>query len=365
MVLKRYVLLSSVVIAVAFMHACSDHRHAIPRRTEQRPTPKRLDHPSWAMDSAHRPNIPYDNPTTVEGVALGRRLFYEKALSHDGTISCASCHIQQHAFSDPRRFSTEMHPGDPQRNSMALVNLAWSHFFFWDARAHSLELQAFEPVRDHREMFNSWPEVIQRLMERPGYEEQFEAAFGTMLFDSLHVVYALAQFERTLISFNTPFDRFHYGCDSTAMTPAAQRGMALFFGKGHCSDCHELPTFQDHGVVNIGLDSIPVDKGLGGRTGVAWHMGRFKTPTLRNCAASAPYMHDGRFSTLREVVDFYADDVHLNTPNFSDHMFAWKLGVVELDRSERADLVSFLEALTDSTFLNDPSLGDPSIAQPR
>ncbi|MBL7952222.1 MAG: c-type cytochrome [Flavobacteriales bacterium] len=312
------------------------------------------------MDSTHTVSIPYDNPTTVEGVALGRRLFYEKALSHDGTLSCSSCHIQEHAFSDPRMFSSEPHAGDVQRNSMALVNLAWSHFFFWDARAYSLELQAFQPVTDHREMFNSWPEVVQRLKERPGYEAQFEDAFGTMLFDSTHVVYALAQFERTLISFNSPFDRFYYGCDTTALTRSQQRGMNLFFGAAHCADCHELPNFQDHTVVNIGLDSIPKDQGMGARTGKAWHMGRFKTPALRNCAASAPYMHDGRFATLEQVVDFYADDVQLSTPNFSDHMFAWKLGVVKLDNAARHDLVAFLESLTDSTFLNAPSLADPN-----
>lgn len=360
MALKRTDLFATIAVAFVVLHACSSQQLAAPGSSKEGPTPLALNYPPWASDTAYKPNIPYDNPTTVEGVALGRRLFYEKALSHDGTTSCSSCHIQQHAFSDPRRLSTDVHDGGPPRNSMALVNLAWSHFFFWDARAYSLELQAFEPVTDHREMFNAWPEVIQRLKERPNYDQQFDAAFGTMEFDSLHVVYALAQFERTLISFDSPFDRFHYGCDSTALSPAQQHGMRLFFGKAHCADCHELPVFQDHTVINIGLDSIPVDKGMGARTGKAWHMGRFKTPTLRNIAASAPYMHDGRFATLEQVVDFYADDVHLNTPNFDDHMFAWKLGVVRLDGAERSDLVAFLEALTDSTFLNDPSLADPA-----
>ncbi len=363
--MKRHHLFGTIAMALAVLHACSSGKPTTSTPTNDGPTPFVLNYPPWASDTAHKPDIPWDNPTTVEGVALGRRLFYEKALSHDGTMSCASCHIQKHAFSDPRRFSTDVHQDGTQRNSMALMNLAWSHFFFWDARAYSLELQAFEPVTDHREMFNAWPEVIQRLKERPGYEDQFQAAFGTMLFDSLHVVYALAQFERTLISFDSPFDRFHYGCDSAELTPAQQRGKDLFFGKAHCADCHELPVFQDHGVLNIGLDSVPIDEGMGARTGKPWHIGRFKTPTLRNCAVSAPYMHDGRFATLREVVDFYADDVHLNTPNFSDHMFAWKLGVVKLEETERADLVAFLEALTDSTFLNDPSLSDPAIQQRR
>ncbi len=346
------------LFAIVWATAC--HRHlTITAPAVVAPTPVELTYPAWATDPDHTPILPYDNPLTVEGIALGRRLFYEKALSRDGDLACSSCHVQEHAFSDPRRVSIGMDGRQGTRNAMALMNLAWDHFFFWDARGLTLELQAFEPVRDHRELFNDWAEVIQRLKEKPGYEQQFQAAFGTMAFDSLHVVYALAQFERTLISFDSPFDRFHYACDTTALTAAQQRGMALFFGRAHCADCHELPLFQDHGVINIGLDSVITDPGLGGVSGKAWHMGRFKTPTLRNCAVSAPYMHDGRFASLAEVVDFYAEHVQLNTPNFDDHMFAWKLGVVHMDTADREDLVAFLEALTDSTFLNDPAFGPP------
>lgn len=347
------------VVAILLAFACSSGSPVHVGRSPAGPTPYTLVYPAWAEDTAHAPILPYDNPLTVEGIALGRRLFYEKALSRDGTLSCGSCHLQEHAFSDPRRFSMGMEDEMGSRNAMALVNLAWSHFFFWDARAHTLELQALSPVKDHREMFNAWPEVIQRLREKPGYEEQFHAAFGTYGIDSLHVVFALAQFERTLLSFDSPFDRFHFGCDSSALTPQQQRGMDLFFGDAHCDDCHELPNFQDHGVINIGLEKIPVDKGLGSRTGIARHMGQFKTPTLRNIAVTAPYMHDGRFATLEEVVDFYADDVVLDIPNFDDHMFAWKLGAVKLDSAARTDLVAFLHALTDSTFLNDPAHGAP------
>ncbi len=349
-----------VVCCIVLVHACAVRTDTPSTSWPSDRTPYKLRFPEWASDSVHSPDAPIDNPTTLEGVALGRRLFYEKALSRDGTLSCGSCHRQEHAFSDPRRFSKGTEEEIGSRNSMALVNLAWNHFFFWDARAMSLELQALEPVQDHREMLNAWPEVILRLKERPGYERQFFAAFGTLDFDSLHVVRALAQFERTLISFASPFDRFHYDCDTTALTPTERRGMDLFFGKAHCADCHELPVFQDHGVINIGLDSVPTDKGLATRTGKPWHVGRFKTPTLRNIAASAPYMHDGRFATLEQVVDFYADDVHVNTPNFDDHMFAWKLGVVQLNADDRRDLVAFLHALTDSTFLTDPAFSDPN-----
>lgn len=350
------IVLSAVLLSFL---GCHDRKMAASVGVQTRPTPLQLRYPPWANDSLHAPIVPYDNPLTVEGVALGRRLFYEKALSRDGDLSCGSCHVQRHAFSDPHRYSVGMDARAGSRNAMALVNLAWSHFFFWDARAITLELQAFEPVKDHRELFNSWPEVVQRLKEKPAYDGLFQRAFGTMDYDSSHIVFALAQFERTLISFDSPFDRFHYGCDSTALSAAQQRGKDLFFGKAHCSDCHELPVFQDHTVINIGLDSAVTDRGMGGVTNKAWHMGRFKTPTLRNCAVSGPYMHDGRFSTLREVVDFYADDVHLNTPNFDDHMFAWKLGVVKLDTQERAELVNFLEALTDTTFLTEPAHSPP------
>ncbi|MBL7954824.1 MAG: c-type cytochrome [Flavobacteriales bacterium] len=338
---------------------CHGPRTTVRATDSLRPTPVALRYPAWAEDTAHRPILPYDNPLTAEGIALGRRLFYETALSRDNDVACGSCHKQAHAFSDPRRYSIGMDGRAGTRNAMALINLAWNHFFFWDARSLTLELQAFEPVRDHRELFNAWPEIIQRLKEKPGYEELFLRAFGTMEFDSLDVVFALAQFERTLISFDSPFDRYHYGCDTTVLTPAQIRGKDLFFGRAHCADCHELPLFQDHGVINIGLDSVITDPGLGGNTGKAWHMGRFKTPTLRNIAVSAPYMHDGRFNTLGEVLDFYAEGVHLNTPNFDDHMFAWKLGVVNLDEQDRADIVRFLEALTDTAFLTEPTFGPP------
>lgn len=357
---KGYFGVSAIVAAaITVFVGCQRQQDLAAVKRPNTPTPFQLRYPAWASDTAHAPILPYDNPLTVEGVALGRRLFYEPALSRDGDLSCGSCHIQAHAFSDPRRYSIGVEGRTGGRNAMALINLAWNHFFFWDARGITLELQALEPVKDHRELFNAWPEVTQRLRDIPGYDAMFQDAFGTMEIDSLHIVFALAQFERTLISFNSPFDRFHYLCDSSALTPAQQRGKDLFFGQAHCGDCHELPLFQDHGVINIGLDSMITDPGLGGRTGKAWHMGRFKTPTLRNCAVSAPYMHDGRFNTLREVVDFYADDVHLNTPNFDDHMFAWKLGVVKLDQQERADLVQFLEALTDTAFLTDPAHAPP------
>lgn len=322
------------------------------------PTPLRLELPAWALaDTTLRLGFPYDNPLTVEGAALGRSLFHERALSADGSLSCASCHIQRFAFADSARFSRGMTGLRTARNSMPLMNLAWDHFFFWDARALSLELQAFEPVTAHRELASRWSEVSQRLAQDPRYPPLFAAAFGDARIDSLRIAFALAQFERTLISLNSRFDRWFHLKQADALTAQERRGKDLFFTRAHCVDCHEPPLFKGHHVVNIGLDSVPTDPGMGGRTGLPWHQGRFKTPSLRNIAVTAPYMHDGRFATLEQVVDFYADGVNTASPTLDEHMGPWRRGEVRLSRQDRADLVAFLRTLTDSAFLAEPAFG--------
>lgn len=323
------------------------------------PTPYTLQLPGWVHDSLYPPHLPGNNPLTVEGVELGRRLFHEKALSDNHTMSCASCHLQANAFSDPLTFSVGTDGSVGTRNAMAVINLAWDEHFFWDGRAHSLEHQAFLPVTDPAEMRNSWPEVEARLRVHPEYPELFRKAFGTADIDSVRIVQAIAQFERTLVSFNSRFDRFYYGGDSLVMTEAEQRGMEVFFRTGHCIDCHKPPLFADHGLRNNGLDLVHTDPGMGGVTGISWQIGAFKTPTLRNIAYTAPYMHDGRFATLEEVVHFYAEDVQLASPNLDNHMFPWMEGLVNLSMQDRADLVAFLHTLTDMSFLIDPAHSDP------
>lgn len=323
-------------------------------------TPLRLELPAWAIaDTALRLDSPYDNPLTVEGAALGRMLFHEKALSADGSLSCASCHLQRFAFADSARFSSGMSGQRTARNSMPLMNLAWDHFFFWDARALSLELQAFEPVTAHREMASRWIEVSHRLAQDKRYPPLFAAAFGDARIDSLRIAFALAQFERTMVSLDSRFDRYFYGKQADALNAQEKRGKDLFFTRAHCVDCHEPPLFKGHHVLNIGLDSVPTDLGMGARTGLPWHAGRFKTPTLRNIAVTAPYMHDGRFATLEQVVDFYADDVFTASPTLDEHMLPWRKGEVRLSKQDRTDLVAFLRTLTDSAFLVDPRFGPP------
>lgn len=352
----RWILL--IIAAANMLWACRRDTALTEEPTMDGPTRLVLSVPPWAVDS-HGLNLPYDNPLTEEGVALGRKLFYEKALSDDYSMSCATCHRQENAFSDPRQFSVGTDGSEGARNAMAVMNMAWEHFFFWDARALSLELQAFAPVTNPIEMRNTWPNVVARLQAHPEYPALFKKAFGTPIIDSMKVAFALAQFERTLISLDSPFDRYHYGGDETALTEQQLRGKDIFFNEGHCIDCHMLPLFTDHVMRNIGLDRTGGDPGLGGWTGVPHHRGNFRTPGLRNIAASAPYMHDGRHATLEEVMDFYAEDVAINVPNLDGHMEPWVNGEIDLDAQDRADLVAFMHALTDPRFLTNPAFSDP------
>lgn len=327
--------------------------------TQQGPTPLTLNVPEWALDTIHPLNLPWDNPLTVEGVALGRMLFYEKAMSDDNTMSCATCHRQEHAFTDPRTFSIGTNGAVGRRNAMPVMNLAADHFFFWDARALSLELQAFKPVTDMNEMRNTWPQVVERLSNDPQYPPLFEKAFGSPVIDSLHVVYAIAQFERTLLSFNSRFDDYQYRGQTNALTEQEQRGLALFTGEAHCNDCHMMPLMQDHSMRNNGLGMDVNDLGMFEVSGVESHRWRFKTPSLRNVEVTAPYMHNGRFATLEEVVDFYAENVHTEMPTLDEHMLPWVWGQIDLTADERSDLVAFLKSLTDEQFLTDPAFSDP------
>ncbi len=323
-------------------------------------TPFVLDIPWWAIDSINPALIPQGDELTVEGIALGRRLFYEKALSDDYSLSCGSCHLQENAFTDPSRFSVGTDGSMGSRNAMTIQNAVAEHFFFWDGRAESLEAQAFGPVVNPIEMRNTWPVVVDRLQQHPDYPALFEQVFGTSTIDSVKVVQAIAQFERTLLTFDSPFDRYEYGGEIGALTEAQVRGRELFLGEAQCGNCHGPPLFLNHALNNIGLEVLTSDDGLAGITGNSEDRGRFKTTTLRNIAVSGPYMHDGRYETLAEVVDFYADSVDLTTPNLDEHMFAWLAGEIDLDPQERADLVAFMEALTDQDFLSNPAFSDPN-----
>jgi cytochrome c peroxidase len=295
----------------------------------------------------------------VEGIALGRRLFHDVLLSDDQSQSCATCHVQANGFSDPRAFSIGTNGATGHRNAMAIINLGWDDRFFWDGRRYSLEEQAHDPVTNPIEMRNTWPVVVARLQDHAEYPAMFKAAFGDENVDSNRVVQAIAQFERTLVSFNSRFDRFQYMGDSTALNEQECRGLDIFMRDGHCVDCHMEPLLTSHGMRNNGLELAVVDSGLGAITGDPTDNGKFKVPTLRNIAQTAPYMHDSRFTSLEEVVNFYAHEVQVDQPNLDPHMDPWRFGNIHLTPEDEADLVAFLHALSDTDFLTNTAFGPP------
>ncbi len=291
------------------------------------------------------PVLPADNPLTKEGVALGRQLFFDPILSIDSTVACASCHDPAFAFSDPAPFSEGV-AGVTGRHSMPVMNVAWMTEMFWDGRAASVEAQALQPVENPVEMGESWPNVVKKLQRHPNYPRLFDAAFGDPTVTSERAAMAIAQYERTLISADALYDRFRAG--TATLSPQEEAGRRIFFGeRGDCFHCHGTALFTDNRYHNNGLDSVFTDPGRAGVTNSDHDGGRFKTPSLRNVGVTAPYMHDGRFATLEEVVDFYSEGV-VASPTLDPLMGGVRR---PLDSEEKAALVAFLHTLTDPNFL--------------
>lgn len=252
--------------------------------------------------------IPEDNPLTPEKVALGKKLFNDRILSRDRSISCATCHNPRRTFTDGRPVSVGVFGRKGPRNVPALVNRGYGKAFFWDGRAASLEEQALQPIENPNEFGHSVSEVIARLNSHPEYPPQFRVAFGWEV-NAADLARALASYVRTILSGDAPADRFFAG-DRDVFSPEARRGLDVFRGKGNCTACHIGPTFSDEQFHNTGVAWRPEVSGLldAGRfavSGKETDRGAFKTPTLRHVAETAPYMHDGSLVTLEEVVEFY------------------------------------------------------------
>jgi cytochrome c peroxidase len=285
--------------------------------------------------------IPADNPLTREKVELGRALFFDKRLSADNTIACASCHLAKFAFTDGMPVSTGIRGQKGGRSAPASFNRVFSSAQFWDGRADTLEAQSIGPFTNPIEHgFTSYDLMIAKMKKIPGYKKLFMDVFGDEITIG-NVGKAIASFQRTVLSGNSPADRFDQGQEAGAIPEAAQRGLTLFREKARCTKCHSGFNFTDEKFHNLGIgwDDNKVDLGRYMVTKNAEELGAFKTPTLREISRSAPYMHDGRFKTLEEVVNFY-NKGGVKNPHQDNLIIP-----LELTDQEQSDLVQFLRTL--------------------
>ena len=311
-------------------------------------------------DLRREDNTPNNNQTTNNGATLGRVLFYDKKMSANNTVSCASCHNQADGFSDSKRLSEGFEGGLTGRNSMGLANARFyrNGNFFWDERANSLEEQVLMPIQDHVEMGMTLTNLESKLQNEDYYQVLFRRTFGDENVTSERISRALAQFIRSMVSYQSKYDS---GLAQTNdprrpfpnYTESENIGKNLFFSnRTRCSDCHITNAFVGDRARNNGLDAVITDGGLNNR-------GEFKTNSLRNIGLTAPYMHDGRFATLTEVVNHYNNGVR--NSQFLDGRLRQGNGVrrLNLSANERQALVDFLLTLTDNNFVTDPKFSDP------
>lgn len=323
--------------------------------------------------------VPEDNPLTEEGVYLGKHLFYDVILSGNRTQSCGSCHHQENAFAEPKKVSVGSQGDVLPRNAMPLFNLAWHDSFFWDGRAKTIEEQVLIPIVSEVELAREMDELLDDLRKHEHYPEMFARAFGREGINATTLSKALAQFVRSLVSFSSPMDRYR---ELTAPDPAAMRGGQLLsnelprdvdYGRrDRCDGCHQhkfgvdtsrktdlMGLFIDKQFRNNGLEP-DADKGRQVVTDDAKDFATFKVPTMRNLTVTGPYMHDGRFETLEEVVDHY--DTALHKTGTLDPLLATPDGEpvrLGLSDADKQDVLAFLSVFTDEAFLTDPRHSDP------
>jgi cytochrome c peroxidase len=326
-------------------------------------------------DGFQKMRIPEDNPTTIEGVNLGRQLFYDPILSRDGTISCSSCHQISGSMTDNRAVSTGIENRKTSRSSMSLLNIGYANKgLFWDGRSPTLEDQVLIPIEDHNEMDESWDNVEGKLRCHPSYPNLFRKAFGiknTQEITRYLAAKAIAQFMRTLVSSGgSKYDRVERG--EAFFTEDESEGFKIFMDAvpdlpdAECGHCHAPPLFTTHDFLNNGIDSAGSfidfeDKGYGTTSGFSQDNGKFKVPTLRNIFLTAPYMHDGRFKTVEEVLEHYVAGGHVS-PNRDPLIIRHDDPTnprAYMNEEHQRQLIAFLHTLTDSAFIEDPDYADP------
>lgn len=290
---------------------------------------------------------PQDNPYTPQKAELGKDLFFDGRLSANGRVSCAFCHDPAHAFSGDTPFSPGVTGHLTGRHTPTLINRAYGKSQFWDGRAPTIEAQIVIPMTHPDEMGMTVDKVVQTVAGIPGYGPHFAAAFGDSAVTLDRITKSIATFERTIVSGNSRYDRFSAG-DKNALTREEKEGMDFFEGKGECSECHLGPDFTNEKFENlgIGMDRRPIDPGREAVTHKRGDLGKFKTPSLRDLSSRGPYMHDGRFKTLDEVLDFYAQG-GIPNPHVDDRLLEFYM-----DAKTKASLLAFLNTLNGQGWQN-------------
>ena len=294
-------------------------------------------------------------------------LFYETMLSKDGTMSCGSCHRQKHSFADTNTLSIGVEGLPGKRQAMAVINMAWNtNEFFWDGRAHLLRDQSILPIQDELEMNETLENVVSKLSAEQSYKDQFKRAFGSTEISSYKISLALEQFMNSIVSVDSKYDQYLRG--DVALTDSEERGRELFFTEyneffpatsgADCAHCHSPTNFSNNEYMNNGLDATITDIGREDVTMSAADKGKMKVTSLRNIELTTPYMHDGRFTTLEEVVDHYNNGLEMS-PTLDPALANTINTGLMLDAQDKADLVAFLKTLTDQTFLNNQEYSDP------
>ena len=362
--MKKYIVPICLLTLILVIQSCKDD-------DANEPTKVTLDEKPYILEygSLTPPNIANDNPLTMQGVKLGRMLFYEKMMSKDGSMACATCHLQEFAFSDTAQFSIGVEGKPGGRQAMAVFNMAWNeNEFFWDGRAHLVRDQSLGPIQDPLEMNETLENVVAKLSASQLYKDQFTRAFGSSEVTSEKMSLAMEQFMNSIVSYESLYDQFLE--DSTAFNESQKRGRDLFFGEyneffpdesgADCAHCHGGVNFENDKYANNGLDSDGsfTDIGREEVTKNARDKAAFKITSLRNIALTPPYMHDGRFSTLEEVVEHYNSG--LKASSSLDRALESTRGTgLRLTEQDKTDLVNFLKTLTDNNLISNPDYASP------
>lgn len=360
MKLKSIILI--VLLASIFVVSCKDDDNNELQGVVLDSTPYMLSYGNFPV-----PNIAVDNPLTKQGVQLGKMLFYEKMLSGDDEIACASCHLQEFAFTDTAKFSLGIRGQRGGRQAMTVFNMAWhENEFFWDGRAHLLRDQALLPIQDELEMDETLENVVAKLSQSQMYKDQFIRVFGTDEVTSVKISLALEQFMNSITSTNSKYDEFLQ--DSMVFSESEKRGFELFTtdynpffpdeSGADCQHCHSGLNFENDKYMNNGLDATFADNGRAKATEDPSDNGKFKVTSLRNIALTAPYMHDGRFTTLLQVIDHYNEQIKASS-TLDPALEQTREKGLFLTAQDKTDLIAFLKTLTDKDMLTNSAYSSP------